>query len=296
VSQLSIAVVITNYNTWEKTMKSVEGHWHYAGDALTTITIVDDCSDHVWTNGLPDKVELIRNDSNLGLVKSANIGFARSDADIIVLFDSDAYPTMNYSNIVLSEFQSDPRLAVLGFKTSSPEGKSSDSSEDEPGALSLLLGQRMYGLYKTLFKRVHEPLVVYSCAMAVRRSAFQEVGGFDEGFDWLDLDHDLCMNLRRHGWKIKQSKDLHAIHEGGGTPQLTCDRVLRFYRNRWYLLRKYQKIKNVFIWKHLILLRLLGEYLFLLLFGKLGFSNTSVLHEKMEGRKNIIRYCMKDYR
>jgi N-acetylglucosaminyl-diphospho-decaprenol L-rhamnosyltransferase len=54
--------------------------------------------------------------------------------------------------------------------------------------------------------------VTFAAAL-VRRSAFFQVGGFDEEYDCYSEDVDLCMKLRRAGWKVVYNPQATGIHE-----------------------------------------------------------------------------------
>jgi GT2 family glycosyltransferase len=112
----------------------------------------------------------------------------------------------------------------------------------------------------------------------------------------LDLDLDYSMRLRRSGWRVAQDKSITVFHVGGGTPQLQRKRVLRFYKCRWYLLRKHGLIKNAELARAVILTRLKIEKLMLQIFGKFQFKNPAVLEDKLIGRQNLIDYCSENYR
>ena len=84
----------------------------------------------------------------------------------------------------------------------------------------------------------------YFCAVALRRAAFLNVGGFDEGFDWLDADLDMSLRLHEAGWQLQTDPSLKACHRGGGSFQTTAQRVFRFHRNRWRLLTKHRRIRH----------------------------------------------------
>jgi GT2 family glycosyltransferase len=295
-TRLTIGVVITNYNSWDLALNSVRAHLDYAGHAIERIIIVDDCSDRPFEGSeLDPRIRVVRNESNLGFVRSVNVGFKHLDTDLVLLFDADAYPLMDYSPIIQREFSRDETLGVLGFATYGRNNQATGSADHEPGVLSLVLGQQLDRLYKKYFRRRTKAAVVYSCAMSVRRLAFEEVGGFDENFDWLEPDNDFCIRIRRQGWVVKSSSEIKAFHEGGGTPQRASDRVLRYYKNKWYLLRKHGKVRNVALVRAAILLRLRVEYLVLLLFGRLLFSDREVLLDKLSGRRRIISYCKEHY-
>lgn len=113
-------------------------------------------------------------------------------------------------------FAADPRLAIMGFTTEGTGGRATASAEEEPDVLGLVLGRRLDALRQRLRPRsaLPEHLSVFTCAMAVRREAFVSVGGFDEAFDWLDLDHDLSMRLRRAGWRVAVHP---ALRRGNGS-------------------------------------------------------------------------------
>lgn len=296
MEKLSIGVVVTNYNSWAIALECVNAHFHHAGDAIEQVILVDDCSDQPYDGRpLDPKVRIIRNQENLGFVKSVNVGFSCLTTDIVLLFDADAYPLMDYSDVIQREFSENGKLGVVGFATYGKDNQVTGSADHEPEVLSLVLGQQMDRLYKKYFRRRTESVVVYSCAMAVRRKAFEEVGGFDENFDWLEPDNDFCLRISKQGWLVKYSAEIRAFHEGGGTPQRASDRVLRYYKNKWYLLRKHGKIRRVALVRALILLRLRVEYLMLLVFGRLIFGDREVLTDKLSGRKRIISYCKEHY-
>jgi GT2 family glycosyltransferase len=74
-----------------------------------------------------------------------------------------------------------------------------------------------------------------AAALAVRRSVFRRVGGFDEAFvpAWYE-DVDLCQRLGREG-EIRYLPEARFRHRGGeSASRLGYDRFLPiFYRNAW---------------------------------------------------------------
>ncbi|PWU25510.1 MAG: hypothetical protein C5B48_00955 [Candidatus Rokuibacteriota bacterium] len=64
--------------------------------------------------------------------------------------------------------------------------------------------------------------------LCVRRSAFIEVGGFDERFFLYSEDADLCARLRAAGYGVQYRPEATAVHEGGGSaprPQQAAQKV-----------------------------------------------------------------------
>jgi GT2 family glycosyltransferase len=77
--------------------------------------------------------------------------------------------------------------------------------------------------------------------MLMRRSAFEAVGGFDEGY-WMYMeDLDLCYRLAEAGWVTWYEPSITVLHVKGGTSPLRGARLtyafhygmLRFYRKHY---------------------------------------------------------------
>lgn len=301
----TLGVLVSNYRTWDLTRRCLEQVAKVDGDGVDTVLVVDDASNDDGPSrpepsgsaALPEGFRLLINDHNLGLPATLNRGLEEIGTDVVVVFDSDAYPLGAFAGAVRRAFADDPRLGVLGFATVDADGRPTGSWEREPGVLSLVLGQRLYRAYLRLIDRwPPRRVTVYSCAMAVRRDAVLAVGGFDEALDWLDLDHELCIRLDRAGWTVARTDAIRAFHEGAGAPQEVSQRVLRFYKTRWRLLRKFDKIRHPRLVRALILGRLHLELWTLRLFGRLLITDPARRRDTIEGRERVIDYCRTEYR
>lgn len=290
---MSLGVLVTNYETWDLTRSCLDGVLAHR-NGVDRILVVDDASRQP-PPALDPAVEVRRNPENLGLVRSLNLGLRALSTDLAVLFDSDARPLGPFAAEVRARFAADPRLAVLGFATVDARGRPTGSSEEEPDLGSLVLGQRLHAGWERIRPRPGR-LCVYTCAMALRLSAFEALGGFDEAFDWLDLDHDLCMRAWRAGWRVEQAPELVAFHQGSGAPQTTSRRVVRFYRNRWYLLRKHGKIRHPGPARALVTGRLAAELFALRLAGPFLVRDPAVRADKRESRQTLLREASQLFR
>jgi N-acetylglucosaminyl-diphospho-decaprenol L-rhamnosyltransferase len=250
------SVVITNHDTWPLSLRCVRALATHSRERLASVVIVDDGSKTPAPPELPDWVTVIHNQKNLGYQASVNVGFRAVTTDWVLLLDSDAYPLMDVVEPLTRAFAADPKLGAVALATVDELGRRTQSAQAEPGTLGFLVGPRLEGAYL----RVRElwgpsQVVVYSCALAVRRAAFESIAGFDEEFDFLDADLDFSLRLSAAGWKVQLDPSLLAFHKGSGSPQAQSKRVLRCYRNRWRLLEKHQKLGPAAALKVLLALR-----------------------------------------
>jgi GT2 family glycosyltransferase len=293
----TFSALITNYNTWNLTNLCATELDRYSRDSLAEILVVDDASDQKAEHeNLCTQVRIIHNSKNRGYVASVNIGFTNIKEDVVVLLDSDAYPLMDLTQSLDHLFSNNPKLGAVGFRLVDSNGQPTGYHAPKPTALDLLIGQWLSGVYNSKIKPARDSVVfIHSCGMAIRRIAFEEIGGFDEEFDFLDADVDFSMRLTAAGWDLQVDPSLVAYHEGGGSSQSTAKRVLRHYRNRWRLLSKHGLIDFPFLLKAGLATRHILEYLLLKMVGKFAIKDTETLQDKIFGRHQLISAVWSNY-
>jgi GT2 family glycosyltransferase len=292
---MRVSALITNYETWPLTQQGVRALMDLSSGKLSEIVVVDDASVATAPPELLSLVRVIENEKNVGYVTSVNRGFAAVSGDVVLLLDSDAYPLEDLVPTIQRAFTEEPRLGALGFNLVDREGRATGAHQGTPSAAGLVLGQQFESIYASRFRRTtNDAPIVYSCAIAVRRSAFQAVGGFDESFDFLDADVDFGMRLKQHGFQVRVDSKLNVVHEGGGSPQLTSKRVLRHHRMRWKLLQKHGLLPAPAALKCLLAARHAVE---LLVLGTVGarYFPRDVLEDKRKGRKQLLSEVWSGY-
>ncbi|OKS85139.1 glycosyltransferase family 2 protein [Mucilaginibacter polytrichastri] len=282
---MTVGLLTTNYNTYELSTKCIENCLRFADDTIDKFVVVDDCSNEKFDVEF-DNVTLIRNVENKGLVKSLNVGLAALDTDLVILFDSDAWPLEKYIERTKAYFRDNPKVGIAAYEIENAEGQPTAVFEPEPDAMSVVLGQKLHKYYQSKFNKNPKLITVYTCAMVIRKEVLQEIGGFDENYDWLELDHDICMRAIRKGWHIGVMP-IKAFHKGSGTPQLVSKRLIRFYKNRVMLLKKFNKYPLGPLLNMIIIGRLSIEYVFINVLGRFKYSE-EVRKDKAYSRSKLI--------
>ncbi len=282
-----ISLIITNYKTWSLCQKCIESAMATDLTGLVNeIVIVDDFSQEPvpsYFASVPH-LSIIKNKANFGYARSVNIGAKAASNEICLLLDSDAF-LLRGLELIPQRFQEEQRLGLLGFRLVDAHGCPTGSREPEPDYLSLLLGQKLHS--KFFITQAKEKITIFSCAMAFRKSVFNHVDGFDENFDFTDADIDFSMKVNRSSNIIGVEEKIILQHEGGGSPQLTSKRVVRFYKNRLLLLKKHNLLPIPIVLKLAIIFRSACEFLFLSLCGWFMFASPQ-LKDKLKSRAMII--------
>jgi GT2 family glycosyltransferase len=294
-TRLSVGVLVLNYGTWGLALRALNAAIALESGAIGEYVLFDDGSPTPPPADIDRHIRVVRGGVNRGFASALKAAFAEMKSDIVVLFDSDAYPLTPFVSRVEEQFANDKRLGQLGFLAQDQSGSPTESFLREPTKWSLLLGQRLYASIPSRQPRPSNLCVITGC-MATRLDAYAQVGGFDENLEFLDVDVDYSMRLRKNGWRIATDQLLKVFHEGGGTPQLQRHRLLRFYKSRWYLLRKHGVITHVGAARAFIIARLLLERMILRVFGTILFQSRDVWADKVLGRQELISFCREHYR
>lgn len=205
-----VDVVILSWNDGpllDAAVESAKG----SGAIVRSITVVDNGSDPV----VPEApgVHVIRNATNLGTTVSRNQGARAGDGPLLCFLDSDAELLPGTLSGLADVLLADERIALAApvFVGQTPE----ESAGRAPGLLRKLA--RVTGLTSTYAatrrdgKAWEVEFAIGACHL-VRREAFQQIGGFDESYFYAPEDVDLCLRIRRAGWRVVQV-DVECRHQ-----------------------------------------------------------------------------------
>lgn len=226
-SYRSIDIVIPVFNAEKETMaclRSIERN--------TTIphrvVMVDDASlPHVgmqleeYAAGKP-WTRLIRNAENVGYTRAANIGMSSSEADWVILLNSDTVVTPNWLEGLLETAKARPAAAMIGPVSNAASWQSVPDIQDAKGKWSTNpipeglaiddIAKLVGDLSRRSFPEV--PLLNGFCTL-IRKDALEEVGYLDEvafpvGYG---EENDLCLRIAGAGHKLVVADHVYVYHE-----------------------------------------------------------------------------------
>jgi N-acetylglucosaminyl-diphospho-decaprenol L-rhamnosyltransferase len=181
-----------------------------------------------------------------------NRGVEEARHEMVLLLDDDAFVDPPAPALLAAALAEGPRVALVGAALRWEDG----SEQRSLGRYRTLLNETLLTLPagRHAWARVASPVATRKatgvdratwlplcCAMA-RRSAFLEVGGFDERYSFYYDDQDFCRRMEEAGWELAVRWDAGAVHVGGGVTSARDpsrwfgryqDNRLRYLR-KWY--------------------------------------------------------------
>lgn len=148
----------------------------------------------------PD-LTIVRNGANVGLAAALNhgIGLAASDFDAVLLLDQDSTVPDGLVSELRSLLDGDSRI---GIASPAPWDATTRRYLDPRASRR---------------PEVADVPVVITSGMVIRRSALADVGPLRVEFFVDCIDQDLCLRMRRHGWRVVQDRRVRLPHSLGDT-------------------------------------------------------------------------------
>ena len=177
----------------------------------------DDWETFIYRYLKPKKVQYIRNEENIGLVKTMQQGYEKTNSDIITYIHNDVFLYENAWNRQVENLLSQDDIGTIGAFGSGgvyPNGGRSQIETDRnkaPG-LSNMLEAEVHGT--RIEKGSHCFASIFDgFLMSVKRELLDKTGGFDQQYEWHHFyDRDLCLESLRHGYKnVVYAFDCHHV-------------------------------------------------------------------------------------
>lgn len=250
-----ISIIIVNWNTHDLLADCL--------DSIASSGIADDLDietivvDNASTDGSQAMVRqrfpharLIANPENVGFARANNQGVAMSNGSHALLLNSDAMVTPGSLQTLVRLADTKPQAGIVGAQLLNPDGSFQASHTPFPNLWQEFL--ILSGMGRVLYGRWYPsrgpeedkgPQIVdyvEGACMLVRREAFEDVGGLDEGYFMYAEEVDWCYAMRAKGWQVWYQPAAKVIHLGGGSSRnRQTQREGDLYRSRVRFFRKY---------------------------------------------------------
>lgn len=205
-----VGVVIVHYGGAGPTLRCLRSVLQDPSPVERRIVVVDNSNNLSPLEG----GEVLSCPDNPGFGEGVNRGvrfLAEAAGDAVVALNHDVEVLPGFLDAALHTLAR-PGVGAAGGPLFFPDGRTLWSAG---GAVLWPLGVVIQ--YRSLGRVWRSRAVGFlpGAALAFRWEAFQEVGGFDPRFFMYHEDLDLCLRLRRAGWKLWYSPALAAVHHLG---------------------------------------------------------------------------------
>ena len=204
-----VSVVIVSYNTAdliEACLLSVR-----ASDGISLETfVVDNASADggaAIVRGKFPWVRVVENRENRGFGPANNQVLPDCRGRYVILLNPDTETTPQAFRRMTSWMDANPHVGLAGPTVNNPDGSRQDTvSRSYPGQ------KRTAGELSGL---PGEIACVMGACQIVRTNLMRKLGGFDEAFFLYGEDQDLCLRIRKEGYRIGHVDDVVILHHGG---------------------------------------------------------------------------------
>jgi N-acetylglucosaminyl-diphospho-decaprenol L-rhamnosyltransferase len=240
-----MAVAIINYNTCDYLRTCLAS---VVSACAGPIIVVDNASSDGSVDMVRElfpQVTLYANRNNRGFGAACNQAIAHCTTPYVLLLNSDTVLGPGTIDVLADYLDHNPQVGIVGPRLLNVDGSLQPSCFPFPTPLNIALelsnlssvtrflpGIRQ--LYLRSWSHDYPRAVpwVLGAALAIRRAAFEAVGGFDESFFMYSEEIDLCYRMRPAGWQTHFTPAGAITHTGGAsTSQYRVDMAVRLFQS-----------------------------------------------------------------
>ncbi|MGQ9672641.1 MAG: glycosyltransferase family 2 protein [Candidatus Aminicenantales bacterium] len=199
-------------------------------------------------------VSLIENKENVGYARANNQGIQSSRANFILFLNPDTAIPKGALSFLLQELKERPERAAIAPRLVREDGVFQVSFGRKPDffgeAIQKLLLNPYFRLKLRFSVRPREVGWLSGACLLVRRSALEEAGFFDENFFLYFEDIDLCVRLRKNGYRLVFDPRVLVLHLGQAST--SAHRLLsriEYRRSQIYFYKKHNSRLSLFLLK-----------------------------------------------
>ena len=233
-----VTAVIVSYNVSDLLVKCIAS---LRADGVQQIVVVDNASRDRSAEAARQAgpgVEVVALDENIGFGAGANAGVARTSTPYVAILNPDLEVEPGTSKTLVDVLDQTPDIGIVAPRIETPDGRLYPSARTFPDMVDAAGHAFLHFVWRSNpFSRRYKMLDwdhttprdvdwVAGTHMLVRRTAWDEVGGFDESFFMYLEDVDLCWRMKQRGWRTRYEPAARVVHAIGRSTDQTPYRMI----------------------------------------------------------------------
>lgn len=256
MSRPDLSICIVSWNTRSDLEAALSSVLEADPELQSEVVVVDNAS----ADGSPEMVEerfpaakLLRSPDNMGFARGYNLAAASAVGRHLFLLNPDTLTRPGALRALVGFLDSHPRAGAVGPRLLNSDGSLQYSCRRFPRPMAAVFRNTPLGrlfprnrctreYLMTDYDHTQESEVdwVSGAAMCIRREAWEQVGGLDEGFFMYAEDMDWCWRAREAGWGVWYVPGAEIVHRiGRSSDQAPLQMVIEFHRSMARFYRKH---------------------------------------------------------
>jgi len=217
----------------------------------------------------PGKLQIVENRSNLGFAAACNRAFAATSAPYVFLLNPDAELKPGALATIVDFMDAHPRCGIAGSRIYNYDGSIQESCGEFDTWTGAFLRSSAWGDLPPLRRYANGAKtrawghadqrrvdLAIGAALCLRRTAIDELDGFDERFFLYHEEVDFAKRAALAGWESWYVPASEAVHEGMGSARGNYNVESRKQSSR----RKYWIKHHGRAWYYALVAALVGRY------------------------------------
>ena len=252
----TVSIIIVSYNTREETLDCLRSVHRETRDTAFEVIVIDNDSADGSAEAIAAEfpgLTLIANRENVGFGGANNIAARQARGEFVLLLNPDTVILDRAVDRLVAFARAHPDRGIWGGRTLFGDGTLNPTSCWRGmtlwGLFSWAVGLSNLMPHNPLFNfdgyggwkrdEVREVDTVTGCFLLIRRTLWDELGGFDPDFYMYGEEADLCLRARGRGARPTITPEAEIIHYGGRSETVPADKIVRLMRAKVTLARKH---------------------------------------------------------
>ena len=218
VKSPKVSIVIPVYNQFDYTYNCLRSILEHTEGIAYEIIIADDVSsdDTINIKHFVKNINIVRNKKNLGFLLNCNNAAKEARGEYIFFLNNDTNVQKDWLLTLLETIEKDKTIGMVGSKLVYADGRQQEAGGIIWNDASGWNFGRLDNPEKPEYNYVKEVDYISGAAIMIRKSLWDEIGGFDERYvPAYYEDSDLAFEVRKHGYKVVLQPKSVVVHFEG---------------------------------------------------------------------------------
>jgi len=304
--KLKLSVIIISWNVKDcliTCLRSIEANQPCCD---CEIIVVDNAS----TDGTVDllkrefsQVKLIANSGNKGFSAANNQAIKIAKGEYLLLLNPDTVVHPCSLDTLITFLDTSPDFGACGPKLLDADGRMHASIGYVPTFRSILYGKTIFrslGLFQGHYRKLQTDNIdcskqvdveqISGAVLMVRCSLMKQIGLMDESFFLYYEDVDLCLRIRKAGWRIAYVPEAMITHTGGrSTLQVSAKKKFMLYKSLLIYLRKHKGRFPTTLFSFIFKPGVIIKEMLNVFVGTVTFAFSILLSNRRRKRKSLLK-------